>query len=85
MIDLNKLLEDFKRTIDNLTPEAKQLGKSLIKENAKEFIITDEVLQETYDNYRLDISFPAEYNGSDFTELVDFIDIEIRSWQSVGD
>ena len=37
--------------IDNLTPEAKQLGKSLIKENAKEFIITDEVLQETYDNY----------------------------------
>ena len=41
--------------------------------------------EETYDNYRLDISFPAEYNGSDFTELVDFIDIEIRSWQSVGD
>lgn len=41
--------------------------------------------EETFDNYRLDISFPAEYNGSDFTELVDFIDIEIRSWQSVGD
>ena len=37
--------------IDNLTPEAKELGKSLIKENAKEFIITDEILQETYDNY----------------------------------
>ena len=37
--------------IDNLTPEAKESGRSLIKENAKEFIITDEVLQETYDNY----------------------------------
>ena len=37
--------------IDNLTPEAKESGRSLIKENAKEFIVTDEVLQETYDNY----------------------------------
>lgn len=37
--------------IDNLTPEAKELGKSLIKENAKEYVITDEVLQEVYDNY----------------------------------
>ncbi|MBR6232642.1 MAG: DUF521 domain-containing protein, partial [Erysipelotrichaceae bacterium] len=37
--------------IDNLTPEAKKLGRSLIKEDAKEFIITDEILQETYRNY----------------------------------
>lgn len=37
--------------VDNLTPEAKKLGKSLILENAKEFVITDEVLQETYNNY----------------------------------
>ena len=39
--------------------------------------------EETFDNYRLDISFPAEYNGSDFTELVDFIDIDISSWQKI--
>ena len=37
--------------IDGLTPEAKKFGRSLIKENAKEFIITDEVLQKTYDEY----------------------------------
>ena len=37
--------------IDNLTPEAKKMSKSLIKENAKEFIITDEILEETYANY----------------------------------
>lgn len=37
--------------VDNLTPEAKELGRSLIKENAREFVITDEVLQDTYDNY----------------------------------
>ncbi len=37
--------------IDGLTPEARKLGKALIKENAKEYVITDEVLQEVYDNY----------------------------------
>ncbi|MBR5755115.1 MAG: DUF521 domain-containing protein [Erysipelotrichaceae bacterium] len=37
--------------VDNLTPEAKKQGKSLIKKGAKEFIVTDEVLQQTYDNY----------------------------------
>lgn len=37
--------------IDNLTPEAKNQGRSLIKENAREFVITDEVLKQTYDNY----------------------------------
>ena len=37
--------------IDNLTPEAKKLGKKLLKENVKEYVITDETLQEVYDNY----------------------------------
>ncbi|MBQ6559348.1 MAG: DUF521 domain-containing protein [Erysipelotrichaceae bacterium] len=37
--------------IDGLTPEAKKLGKSLIKENAKEYVITDKTLQEVYDSY----------------------------------
>ena len=37
--------------IDGLTPEAKKLGKKLLKENAKEYVITDETLQEVYDSY----------------------------------
>lgn len=37
--------------IDNLTPEAKELGKELIKENAKEYIITDEELERVYKEY----------------------------------
>ena len=37
--------------IANLTPEAVEQGEALIAEGAKEFIITDEVLQQTYDNY----------------------------------
>ena len=37
--------------IANLTPEAVEQGEALIAEGAKEFVITDEVLQQTYDNY----------------------------------
>ncbi len=37
--------------IDNLTPEAKEQGESLILENAKEYIITDEELERVKNNY----------------------------------
>ncbi len=37
--------------IDNLTPEAKELGDKLIAEGAKEYIIDDKELQRVQDNY----------------------------------
>ncbi|NLB48422.1 MAG: DUF521 domain-containing protein [Erysipelotrichia bacterium] len=37
--------------IDGLTPEAKKLGKTLIKENAKEYVIDDEELEKIYRSY----------------------------------
>ena len=37
--------------IENLTPEAKELGKDLIVEGAKEYIIDDAELQRVQDNY----------------------------------
>lgn len=37
------------------------------------------------DTYRLDISFPEEFNSENFSELVDYIDIDIRSWQDLGE
>ena len=37
--------------IDNLTPEAKESGKALIKENAKEYIIDDAELERVKNNY----------------------------------
>lgn len=36
------------------------------------------------DEYRLDIVFPEEYNDEDYSDLVDYIDIDIRSWQELG-
>ncbi len=37
--------------IDNLTPEAKEMGHDLILENAQEYIITDEELEKVKNNY----------------------------------
>lgn len=37
--------------VENLTPEAKELGKSLIKENAKTYVIDDEELERVYKSY----------------------------------
>ncbi|MBO7698776.1 MAG: DUF521 domain-containing protein, partial [Erysipelotrichaceae bacterium] len=37
--------------IDNLTPEAKKQGMSLLKENVKEYVIDDAELQRVYDSY----------------------------------
>ena len=37
--------------VANLTPEAVEQGETLIAEGAREFIVTDEVLRQTYDSY----------------------------------
>jgi predicted aconitase len=37
--------------VDNLTPEAKLHGRTLIKDNAKEYVIDDAELQRVYDSY----------------------------------
>ena len=36
------------------------------------------------DNYKLVIEFPEEYNDDSYSDLVDYIDIEIKSWQAIG-
>lgn len=35
------------------------------------------------DDYKLKISFPAEYNDVSYSNLVDYINIEIESWQKI--
>jgi hypothetical protein len=40
---------------------------------------------EELDNYILKIGFPNEYNSTSYSDLVDYINIEIRSWQKLED
>ncbi len=54
-----------------------------------ELLCNSEVLEmkhdaKNLDEYQLKVTFPAEYNGMEYEDLVDFIDIEIKSWQKTG-
>lgn len=40
---------------------------------------------ENSDEYKLKVEFPDEYNGSEYAGLVDYINIEIRSWQKLDE
>ena len=37
--------------VENLTPEAKEMGKALVKEDAKVYVIDDKELKRVYDSY----------------------------------
>ena len=39
--------------------------------------------QDVLDNYRLRVTFPNEYDTEEYANLVDFIDIDIESWQKI--
>jgi len=47
------MIMSYVPNVENLTPEALELGRSLLRENAKTLVITDETLQETKANYPL--------------------------------
>ncbi|MBQ7378496.1 MAG: DUF521 domain-containing protein [Clostridia bacterium] len=53
--------------IANLTPEAKELGESLIVEGAREYIIDDAELQRVQDNY------PVMWKNADATPKLCFV------------
>lgn len=39
--------------------------------------------EEKQDEYRLKVNFPEEYNDVSYSELLDFINLEIKSWQKL--
>lgn len=41
--------------------------------------------EEMKDNYKLKVTFENAYNNEMYAELVDFIDLEINSWQKMKD
>ena len=36
------------------------------------------------EKFTIKLSFPQEYNSYNYTELVDYVDIDISSWQKIG-
>jgi len=35
------------------------------------------------ENFKVKLTFPSEFNSHEYTELVDFIDVDISSWQKI--
>ena len=66
--------------IENLTPDAKELGESLIVEGAKTYVIDDAELQRVYDNY------PVIWKNIDATPKLCFMGCphmsleQLKSW-----
>lgn len=65
--------------IDNLTPEAKELGKALIAAGAKEYVITDEELERVKANY------PVVWKNPDATPKLCFMGCPHMSLQQLKD
>ena len=65
--------------IDNLTPEAKELGKALIAEDAKEYVITDAELERVKANY------PVVWKNPDATPKLCFMGCPHMSLQQLKD
>ncbi len=66
--------------VDNLTPEAKELGESLIADGAKVYVIDDAELQRVYDSY------PVIWKNKDATPKLCFMGCphmsleQLKSW-----
>ena len=65
--------------VDNLTPEAKEQGSGLIAEGAKEFVVTDAVLEETKKNY------PVMWKNPDAQPKLCFVGCPHMSLQQLKD
>ena len=38
---------------------------------------------KTIEDFKIKVSFPKEYNSQEYVELVDYIDLDISSWQKI--
>ena len=53
-------------------------------------LVCNSVVQEmsysndTLDNYVIKVEFPAQYSDIEYSDLVDYIDVTIKSWQKIG-
>ena len=65
--------------IENLTPEAKELGEDLICENAQVYVIDDEELQRVYDSY------PVVWKNKDAKPKLCFMGCPHMSLQQLKD
>lgn len=83
VIELYKVLEN------NTEELVLACNETYTRNEQNEIICNSPILEMSYsslkiDNYKLKVEMPAEYSGTEYSDLVDYIDIEINSWQKLG-
>lgn len=81
-IDLYKLDENDKEVL------LMRCDESYSRNTENELICNSEVQEMPYtkeaiENYKLKVSFPSKYGEEKYSNLVDYIDLEIKSWQKI--
>ena len=66
--------------IDGLTPEAKELGEKLIRDNAKEYIIDDEEIERVYRSYPIMWKKPEKKGNLVFIGCPHLTFEQMNSW-----
>ena len=62
--------------------------ESFTRNSNNELVCNSQVLEmshniESLDNYKLVVKFPESYNDEMYKDVVDYIDIAIKSWQTI--
>lgn len=62
--------------------------ESFTRNSNNELVCNSQVLEmshniESLDNYKLVVKFPESYNDEMYKDVVDYIDIAIKSWQKI--
>lgn len=81
IINLYKIEEEQEEFIDSCDENDSRNSENKLVCNMPISTLTNTV--EQTDDYKLEIYFPSEYNDVSYANLVDFISIEIQSWQKI--
>lgn len=65
-------------------------NESFNRNDSNEVVCTSEVQEMDFnesitEDYVIKATFDKQYNSEEYSDLVDYIDLEIKSWQKVGD
>lgn len=80
-IDLYKIKENKEEFVGTCNEtSSRNSNNELVCTMPKSTLINS---QKQVDDYKLKINFPIEYNDVSYSNLVDYINIEIESWQKI--
>lgn len=80
-IDLYKIIDEKDSFVETCDESSSRNSNNELVCDMPTGILTN--TEEQIDDYKLKITFPEEYNDTSYSNLVDYINIEIESWQKV--